>query len=48
MARAGVSRSELLGLLRECGYRPGGQALQHNQVFRPVDGPGGGRGRIGA
>jgi FkbM family methyltransferase len=47
MALAGVAADELLGLLRDCGYRPGGQAFQHNQVFRPVGGPGG-RGRIGA
>jgi FkbM family methyltransferase len=48
MARAGVAPDDLLGLLSDCGYRASGQAFQHNGVFRPADGHGGGRGRIGA
>jgi FkbM family methyltransferase len=38
MARAGVAGGDLRRLLRDCGYRPSGQAFQHNQVFQPVGG----------
>jgi FkbM family methyltransferase len=38
MARAGVAGGDLHRLLHDCGYRPTGQAFQHNRVFRPAEG----------